>query len=140
MGQNAVGSAAEVGRSVPVQGPTSHNGSPGGAENTPISAAATQLWQKLYQSSVKSTGNAGLAIQQAAQNARDLVNSLGDGVGLDDLRQDIVANLQLLEKEFAVVCDESQGQMFRREINALKIQAVLTSSVLDRYCPVEKDS
>ncbi len=140
MGQNAVGSAAEVGRSVPVQGPTSHNGSPGGAENTPISAAATQLWQKLYQSSVKSTGNAGLAIQQAAQNARDLVNSLGDGVGLDDLRQDIVANLQLLEKEFAVVCDESQGQIFRREINALKIQAVLTSSVLDRYCPVEKDS
>ncbi len=156
MGQNAVGSAVEVERNVPVQGLTSHNESPSAAKSAPMSAATKKLWQKLHKGAIddlrkehelKNSQNElsvdelkGVVLERATGYARELVSELGDSIGLDDLRRDIVANLQLLGEEFAVVSNKAKSADHLHQINALKIQAVLTSSVLDRYSPTGKDS
>lgn len=146
MGQNAVGSAAGVGSNVPVQGPTSQNGSPSGSKGAPINEAAIQIWHKLFQSSIESPSEVGATLERAIENARELVSDLGDAVELGDLRQDILANLHCLENQIAAIkggSDEPTAQQFASQlcdaINSIKIQTALTSSLLDKYLPVQKE-
>ena len=147
MVQSAAVSTAGVERVNPVQSSESQNRAPGGAASPPLSSAAQQLWQKLFQSSVSSTDNIALVLEQATQHACELVSSLGDKAGLDDLRQDIIANLQCLEKQIDTIGKGSAdpaakefASQLNNVINTVKIEALLTRSVLDRYCTVERES
>jgi hypothetical protein len=139
---NAVVSGAKVAGNVPAETSSSQNTPSSGEKNAPITATATELWQALFKSSVECRdGNVKLTLEKAIANANQLVSDLVDGDAPDDLRQDIVANLQCLKNSIGSASGDSADarKTLIDQINKIKIKAVLTQSVLDQYSPVEKE-
>lgn len=119
-------SPANVSRSVPAVDASNPSSSKASAS---INKVAHELWKKMFDESIKSSGGITQALQGALSNADELACSLVGQPANEELQRDIEATLSLLERHLSALCSGRSQGLSQQQIDQLKEMSGLLDQI-----------